>query len=127
MALYDLGKIILPREQILAIAPGGKAPDSRKAAAIDPYRRIIERIPRRWEKCWNQLVESLCRGGVGLADIDAIGRVGKLEIVHCGSAKNLAQLGYGNAPWLGPRLLNIGSPGICPPATIAHRGRTKIP
>src|SRR5215831_3875798 len=102
MALDDLRIVILPRKQVLTIGPGREAPDGRKPAAVDPYRRVIRCAPRGWEECWNDLVESLSRAWICLADIDAIGRVGELEIVHGAGADDLAQLGYGNLSWLAP-------------------------
>src|SRR5215467_6711614 len=102
MASYNLRIVILPRKQVFAIAPGREAPDRRKAASIDPHRRIVGGIPRRREECRDHLVKSLCGGRVCLADVDAVGRVGELKIVYRGCAENLAQLGHGNASWLAP-------------------------
>ena len=127
MAPDDLGIVILPGEEIFPVAPWREAPNSWQAAAVDPHRGIIRHIPRRREKCWNQPVESLRRRGICLGDIDPIGRVRELKIVHGGGPKNLAQLGHRNAAWLAPRLLDIGSSGISPPAGIAHGGRSEIP
>ena len=127
MAPDDLGIVILPGEEIFPVAPWREAPNSWQAAAVDPHRGIIRHIPRRREKCWNQPVESLCRRGICLGDIDPIGRVRELKIVHRGGAKNLAQLGNSKATRLAPRVLDIGSPGISSPAGIAHGGRSKIP
>src|SRR3954447_20001056 len=106
MALDDLGIVVLPREEVFPIGPGREAPNGWKATAINPYRRVIGRIARA-EKCRNYLIEGFCRCGIRLADVDAIGRPGELEVVHRGGAENLAQLGHGDAPWLAPRLLDI--------------------
>src|SRR5438046_1090189 len=127
MALDDLRIIILPGKEVFTVGPRGGAPDGGKAAAIDPHWRIIGRISRRWEERWNYLVESLGCSRIGLADVDAIGRVRELEVVDRSGPENLAQLGYGDAPWLAPLLLNIRVAGIGSPTAIAHGRRPKIP
>src|SRR6266481_1211440 len=125
MALYDLRKVVLPSVEVFPVGPRSKAPNRRKAAAIDPYRRITGRIRVR-EKCWNQRIERLrCSGR--LSDVDAIRRVGELEIVHGACADDLAQPADGDAAGLAPRLLDLGSAGIGPPTGIANRGRPKGP
>src|SRR5215472_11426146 len=120
MALDDFGIVILPGVEVFSVAPGSKAPNRRKAAAIDPHWRIRGRISRP-EKCGDHLVESCGRSRICLADIDAIGRVGELEIVHSAGAEDFAQLAHSDAARLAPRLLNVGSPGIGAPTAIAHR------
>src|SRR5229473_5175607 len=127
MALYDLRIVILPGVQVFSVVPRSKAPNCRKTAAIDPHRRIISRISGGREKCWNQLIERLSRRRSRLTDIDAIRRVGELEIVHGAGANGLAQAGHSDAPRRAPALLYLGSTGISPPAAIAHGGRSKRP
>src|SRR5229473_2872923 len=118
MAPNDLRIVILPGKEVFPVAPWREAPDGRKAAAIDPHRRILGRVPRRREKCWNHLIERLRRGRIRLGDIDAIPRVGELKIVHGCGAENLAQAGHGDTPWLAPRFLDLGSSGISTPTGI---------
>src|SRR5229473_2270182 len=119
MAPYDLGKVVLPGVEVFPVAPRRKAPNRGKAAAIDPHRRIAGRVRIR-EKCGNQCIEGLrCPGR--LSDIDAIRRIGELEVVHGAGADGLAQPADSNAAWLAPRLLDLGSTGISPPTGIADR------
>src|SRR5205807_1001323 len=127
MALDDLGVVILPGKEIFAVAPGSEAPDGWKSTTIDPYRRVIGWISRRWEERGNHLIESLCRSRIRLADVDTIGRIRELEIVDRSSAEDLAQLGYGNASRLAPLLLNIRGAGIGSPAAVADCRRSKVP
>src|SRR5882762_10671895 len=125
MALYDFRKVVLPSIEVFPVGPRSKAPNRRKAAAIDPYRRITSRIGVR-EKCWNQSVERLRCPGC-LSDVDAIRRIGELEIVHGACADGLAQTANSDAAGLAPRLLDLGSPGISAPTGIANRGGSKGP
>src|ERR1700687_2565007 len=125
MAPYDLRVVVSPSVEIFPVVPGRKAPNRRKAAAIDPHRWIISRIPRSREKCWDHLIERLRRGRSRLRDSDAIRGVGELEIVDGAGADDLAQAGHYDAPWRAPRLLDLGGPGIRPPPGIAH-GRRSI-
>src|SRR6266446_5155866 len=125
MAPYDLRIVISPSVKVFPVVPGREAPNRGKATAINPHRRIIGRIPRSREKCWNHLIERLRRGRSRLRDSDAIRRIGELEIVHGGGADGLAQAGHYYSPWRAPALLDLGSPGIRPPPGIAH-GRRSI-
>src|SRR5260370_5366650 len=113
MAPYDLCKVILVGVEILCVVPGRKAPNGGEAAAIDPHWRIAGRIRIR-EKRRNQGIERL-RCLSRLRDVDAIRRVGELEIVHGSCADSFAQPADVNAGWLAPRLLDLGSSWIQPP------------
>src|SRR6267143_1779099 len=125
MALYDFRKVVLPSVEVFPVGPRSKAPNRWKAAAIDPYRRITGRIRVR-EKCWNQSVERLrCPGG--LSDVDAIRRIGELEIVHGACPDGLAQPPDSDPARLAPLLLDLGSTGISSPTGIANRGGSKGP
>src|SRR5260370_33357106 len=93
--------------EILCVAPGRKAPNGGEAAAIDPHWRIAGRI-RIWEKRRNQGIERL-RCLSRLSDVDAIRRVGELEIVHGACAHSFAQPADSNAPWLAPRLVDLAN------------------
>src|SRR6266403_3911035 len=125
MAPYDLRKVILVSVEIFAVVPGRKTPDRGEATATDPHGRIAGRIRIR-EKCWNDGIERLCCLS-RLTDIDAIRRVGELEIVHGAGADGLAQPANSDAARLAPRLLDLGSAGISPPTGITHCGRSKSP
>src|SRR5258706_4924531 len=103
MAPYDFRKVILVSVEIFSVVPGRKAPNRGKATAIDPHRRIAGRVRIR-EEGWNHGIERLCCRG-RLTDIDAIRRVGELEIVHGAGADGLAQPADSDAAWLAPRLL----------------------
>src|SRR5713226_4915097 len=127
MAPYDLRIVISPSVKVFPVVPGREAPNCRKAAPIDPHRRIIGRIPRSREKCWNHLIERLRRSRSCLTDADAIRRVGELEIVHGGGTDDLTQAGHDDAPWRTPRLLYLGSAVIRPPPGVAHGRRSKRP
>src|SRR6266851_3263847 len=125
MAPNDLRIVILPSEEIFPVAPWCETPNGWQASAVDPHRRIIGWIPRRREKCWNHFVQGLGCGRSRLSNVDAIRRVGELEIVYGCRAKNLAQLGHGNSPGLAPRLLDLGSPVVSPPTSVSY-GRRSI-
>src|SRR5260370_4170772 len=95
--------------EILCVAPGRKAPNGGEAAAIDPHWRIAGRIRIR-EKRRNQGIERR-RCLSRLSDVDAIRRVGELEIAPGACADSFAQPPDRTPAWLAPRLLDPGSSG----------------
>ena len=129
---HNLGKVVFPSEEVLAIVPGREYPHGT-GGVTEPAlwygnAALMQLAAERkygWNRCPDGVIQR--RSIAGTANGDAVSRPGKLEVIHRGAAQGSGHLGHRHIARLVPPVAQLRGFSVAPKTVLHARVQRVFP